>query len=269
MYLPGYHSDFLESARVCIDLCAAPGGWMQVAQKTMPKGGLIVGVDLVPIRDIPGTVGIVADITTEKCRQLLKKEIKHLKANVVLHDGAPNVGQAWVQDAFTQTELVLKSLKLATEFLIEGGTFVTKVFRSADYQSLMFVFNQLFKKVHATKPVSSRKTLACHTAGSRRCSHYYMFTARSFPDTFLLPPSPNSPPPLHTHTHKLTHTIHPGYLSRATGYLLAGTVSAEIFVVCQDYIAPHKIDPRMLDAKYGDLMLFYNHAGRDLFPWLK
>jgi len=176
--------NFLDNASSLVDLCAAPGGWLQVAQKQMPSGSVIIGVDLQDIRPIRDVISFTDDITKQSCIRTIQKHLKGSQVDVVLHDGAPNMGSAWTQDAYSQVDLTLKATKCATLVLKKGGWYITKVFRSEDYNSLLWVFNQLFQKVEATKPMASRNA------------------------------------------------------------------SAEIYVVCRGYLAPAKIDPRLLDSRF-------------------
>eukprot|EP00761_Pharyngomonas_kirbyi_P011250 gb/GECH01011275.1/.p1 GENE.gb/GECH01011275.1/~~gb/GECH01011275.1/.p1 ORF type:complete len:840 (+),score=202.14 gb/GECH01011275.1/:1-2520(+) len=152
--------NFLEKSLRTVDLCAAPGGWSQVARKHTPVSGEIVAIDLTPIKHISGVNALVGDITSQKTVKAIHNELGSNKADLVLHDGAPNVGANWFKDAYTQSELVLAAAKCAVAVLREGGCFVTKVFRSADYNSLLWVLQQLFHKVEATKPPASRYSSA-------------------------------------------------------------------------------------------------------------
>uniref|UniRef100_A0A6G1SIN9 Putative rRNA methyltransferase n=2 Tax=Aceria tosichella TaxID=561515 RepID=A0A6G1SIN9_9ACAR len=151
---------FLENSRVCIDLCAAPGGWLQVASEYMPVSSVIIGVDLAPITPIRNVITFQSDITTIECSKTIEGKLQGWSADIVLHDGAPNVGKNWLHDSYNQNVLVINALKIACTHLTRGGWFITKIFRSADYNSLIWVFGKLFGKVHATKPQASRSESA-------------------------------------------------------------------------------------------------------------
>ncbi|KAL8223785.1 hypothetical protein R6Q57_019260 [Mikania cordata] len=154
---------FLRSSHAVLDLCAAPGGWMQAAVERVPVGSLVIGVDLDPIRPIRGAIAVQEDITTPKCRATVKRLMSEngVKAfDLVLHDGSPNVGGAWAQEATSQNALVIDSIKLASELLAPKGVFITKVFRSRDYNAVLYCLRQLFEKVEVDKPAASRSTSA-------------------------------------------------------------------------------------------------------------
>ncbi|OEH76315.1 FTSJ-like methyltransferase domain-containing protein [Cyclospora cayetanensis] len=152
--------DLFTNCRVAVDLCAAPGGWLQVCARHMPLSSLVVGVDLAPIQPIKGCTTFQSDITTQDCRNRLRKLLQGHEADLFLHDGSPNMGMDWSIDAFNQNVLVLHAAHLACDFLRRGGLFVSKVFRSSDYASLLYVLQQLFTRVEATKPQASRNVSA-------------------------------------------------------------------------------------------------------------
>lgn len=138
--------EFLNSSHSVVDLCAAPGGWfvvmllisldsltlttrLQVCAKFMPVSSIIIGVDLLPIRPITGVIGFQGDITSSQTKSRIRKELANRELDLVVHDGAPNVGgaQTWQKDALIQNELVLHSVRVCVDLLKQGGTFVTKV----------------------------------------------------------------------------------------------------------------------------------------------
>lgn len=167
----------LEQAKVVLDLCAAPGGWTQIASRTMAQhgssggkkgsnangtsGSIIVAVDILPIRYIgPNVITLVGDITTQECHTKIKQTLSGSKVDVVLSDGAPNVGANYDRDAYAQNEIALLSLKCATNHLRPNGTFITKLYRSRDYNAYLWAVRQFFREVKAVKPVSSRSQSA-------------------------------------------------------------------------------------------------------------
>jgi AdoMet-dependent rRNA methyltransferase SPB1 len=192
----------LEKANYILDLCAAPGGWTQIAARTCRSDTKIIAVDILPIRSFKGKhsniTTLLGDITTDKCKSDIQHALAKNPCQVVLHDGAPNVGADYGKDAYEQNEISLHALKCATQHLVRGGTFITKIYRSRDYAAFSWLLQQLFGEVQAFKPKASRAQ------------------------------------------------------------------SAEIFLVCQDYKAPAKLDPRMLDPKYVFAAVEGETTGGDL-----
>lgn len=139
-----------------VDLGAAPGGWLQVAEEL--SGGTIIGVDIQPIRSLNGVITIKGDITSEDTVSRIKQLVKN--ADVVLCDAAPNLSGNWSYDHARSIDLAEHALLCAEQILKPGGNFIVKVFQGDLFSYYLQKVRSLFKNVRAHSPAASRKESA-------------------------------------------------------------------------------------------------------------
>jgi len=147
---------FLSEGAKVLDLGAAPGGWMQVASELVGPEGLIVGVDLSPIRlKEKNVVAVKMDVhdpgLPDKARGLLGGE-----ADVILSDLSPVVSGVWELDQTRQVDLTLRVLELAGSLLKESGSIFCKLFEGERAQEVRDEFRRTFRSVRVVKPAASR-----------------------------------------------------------------------------------------------------------------
>ncbi|KAI6701192.1 hypothetical protein NL676_015516 [Syzygium grande] len=150
---------FLRSSRAVLDLCAAPGGWMQVAVQRVPVGSLVIGIDLVPIAPVRGAISIEQDITRPECRARVKKLMGGARGPG-LRPGAPRrlaERRRGVGAGGYEPERAGHRCREARDS-VSGSE--RHVFRSQDYNSVLYCLKQLFEKVEVDKPAASRSTSA-------------------------------------------------------------------------------------------------------------
>lgn len=148
---------FLEQSKKVIDLCAAPGSWSQVCAKVMKDipDHKIVAIDLRDIIPIEGVDQLRGDIT---CDETADRVIEMLggQADVVLADGAPDTIGRVEFDEYVQHNIVRAGLAIATMVLREGGTYVSKIFRTRSIPTVFAQMGCFFSDLTLCKPRASR-----------------------------------------------------------------------------------------------------------------
>jgi 23S rRNA (uridine2552-2'-O)-methyltransferase len=137
-----------------VDLGAAPGGWTQVVARR--GAGLVVGVDLLPMDPVTGSVVLVGDFT-EPAVQARLLEALGGKADLVLTDMAPNTTGHTATDHLRIMALAEAALEFAVDVLAEGGSFVAKVFQGGAERPMLDQMKRRFTTVRHAKPPASRK----------------------------------------------------------------------------------------------------------------
>lgn len=150
---------FLAPGLSVVDLGCAPGGWLQIAsQKVFSIVGKekVVGVDLLPTEDIPGSISIIGDISDRIIGEKLI-QIIGAKPNIIMSDMAANTTGHRQTDHIRTTYLLETALDFAIENLKKNGVFLAKCFKGGAEIEALSLMRKHFSKVNHIKPDASRK----------------------------------------------------------------------------------------------------------------
>ena len=150
---------FLAPGLSVVDLGCAPGGWLQIAsQKVSSIVGKekVVGVDLLPTEDIPGSISIIGDISDRIIGEKLI-QIIGTKPNIIMSDMAANTTGHRQTDHIRTTYLLETALNFAIENLTKNGVFLAKCFKGGAEIQALSLMRKHFSKVNHIKPDASRK----------------------------------------------------------------------------------------------------------------
>jgi len=148
----------LKEGNTVIDLGAAPGGWSQVAKEIVGERGIVIGIDLSPIKPIKSITFLQGDMTKDGSLGELISITGDKKADVVLSDMSPDISGNYSVDHTRSIFLSEHALITAETLLKPGGNFVCKVFSGEDLQYFVKKVDEKFRSVRRFAPVASRKS---------------------------------------------------------------------------------------------------------------
>ncbi|MGE4297051.1 MAG: SAM-dependent methyltransferase [Desulfovibrionaceae bacterium] len=148
----------LAKGQKVLDLGAAPGSWtLWAAKKVAPGGGRVLAVDIQATdTGFPDNVVYMREDVFDRSPAFDAALAGWGRFDLVMSDMAPKTTGIKFTDQARSLELALEALALAHDKLINGGSFVVKIFMGPDERELQAAMKPLFAQVKAFKPQSSR-----------------------------------------------------------------------------------------------------------------
>ncbi|HEC17146.1 MAG TPA: 23S rRNA (uridine(2552)-2'-O)-methyltransferase RlmE [Sedimenticola sp.] len=146
----------LRPGQIVVDLGAAPGGWSQLARRTVGPKGKVVALDILPMEPLEGVDFIQGDFREDDPLQRLNGILAGRPADLVISDMAPNVSGMPAVDQPRAMYLCELALDFARQVLTPGGGLVVKVFQGEGFDAYVRDLRACFGKVVTRKPKASR-----------------------------------------------------------------------------------------------------------------
>ena len=150
----------LKRDQFVLDLGCAPGSWLQVASDRIGPKGVVVGVDLLPVRHpMPKTVRTIEADMHAVDPEDLRRTTGGEPFGLVLSDMAPNTsgGGGGSGDHFRSVRLCEDILELVPAVLAHRGSLVMKVFDGEAMPDLLGRCKRMFFKVSCCTPKATRE----------------------------------------------------------------------------------------------------------------
>ncbi len=146
----------IKPGMTVLDLGAAPGGWSQVAAELVGKKGTVIASDILPMDAIENVQFIKGDFTETQAYDEIIAALNGQRVDLVISDMAPNMSGISAVDQPRSIYLVELALDMASQVLVPGGCFLTKIFQGTGFDELLAQMRSKFNKVQSRKPDASR-----------------------------------------------------------------------------------------------------------------
>ena len=146
---------FIKKNSNLLDLGSFPGGWSQVAIKTITSGK-ILSIDIKDMEPIKNVRFIRNDIFETKTKDVITEYFKD-KLDIILSDMAADTTGNKSLDSIRTNQLCADVINFSKNTLKPKGVLVSKLFMGEDFIEVKNLAKSIFKNVNFFKPESSRK----------------------------------------------------------------------------------------------------------------
>jgi 23S rRNA (uridine2552-2'-O)-methyltransferase len=152
-----------------LDMGAAPGGFLQIILAAVGSKGVVVGVDLAPIRPLaPNVKTAVLDVLSPDFDSVLAT-LHAAPFDVVVSDLAPKTSGIRSTDEARSQALAGKALDVARVRGRPGGHFAAKLFMGGDFTAFCDEVKRQYGEVKVVRPEAVRGgSMECYVVGLGR-----------------------------------------------------------------------------------------------------
>jgi len=149
----------LRTGMRVLDLGSWPGGWVQVAAERVGRSGLVVGVDLVKVDELPlpQVQLLTGDVRDESTLEAIRGALGG-KCDLIVSDMSPKLTGIREADQAGTVACAELAVWVAGQCLRPGGTVVMKVFKGNDTEQFIRGARASFEKITRAELKSTRKT---------------------------------------------------------------------------------------------------------------